>query len=204
MPIAAAELFGECNLTVGEVVRWGGRVTTTAPGVYAVSLSANGSANAGLCSDGPVSKALVQEWIARVPGFLFDGMGSPNPEEVTTFLQKNWLPDESIVYIGKATSLRARLGQLFRHRLGDCRPHAGGHWLKALSLLSDCHVFIVPCETVAIAEAKEQELLGAFVRQVSSATTKALYCRGLPIPFANREYPPGVRKQARISRDVLR
>jgi hypothetical protein len=107
-----------------------------------------------------------------------------------------WLSDENIVYIGKAASLRGRVGDYYRTTLGDPRPHAGGHWVKTLAILGRARVYFA--ETPNHEEA-EQRLLDAFRRGTSEAGRKSLFDPMLPIPFANLEFPPGTRKKHGIT-----
>src|SRR5437879_2359420 len=51
-----------------------------------------------------------------------------------------WLPDEVILYVGKATSLSTRVRQYYSTPLGARSPHAGGHFLKTLSILGELTV----------------------------------------------------------------
>jgi hypothetical protein len=202
MPIAASQLFDQIGLEIKGIVRWGSPVPCKSSGVYAVSLCDDPERNAGLIPKAPVSNALVGRWIRYVPTFSFDGKPRPSPPIVAAFLASMWLPDESIVYLGKATCLKKRLRQFHKHTLGNPKPHAGGHWLKTLTILERMHIFFCECRSAAEAEDKEKEALRAFVAQVSKRTLKGLYNAQLPIPFANREYPKGTRKQFRISGDV--
>jgi hypothetical protein len=204
MPISAHALFSSIGLTIKGSVRWGQRLPCNSAGVYAVSLSDDPDRNDRCLARAPISADLVRAWIAAVSGFTFDGVSPPEARDVVSFLERMWLPDESIVYLGKATCLRNRIGQFGRHRLGDRKPHAGGHWLKTLSNLNELNIFFCECNSVAQAELKEQEALGVFVAQVSDATKSVLYNVALPIPFANREYPGGLRKQSMIAKDVNR
>jgi hypothetical protein len=45
-----------------------------------------------------------------------------------------WLPAQPMVYIGKATCLRTRVGQFYRHRHGERRPHRGGQDVLLLTI----------------------------------------------------------------------
>jgi hypothetical protein len=203
VPIAAADLFDRIGLKIKESAPWGAPVACTKPGVYAVSLSGNPRRNAGLPPEAPVSVALVQEWIEYVATFTFDGKPRPSPSAVAAFIKQFWLPDESILYIGKATCLEDRLGQLRGHHLGNPSPHKGGHWLKTLSNLDRLHVFFCQCDSVQEAEDSEDEALALFASQVSARTRKRLYNPDMPIPFANGKDERGRLKQSRIAKSVL-
>ena len=203
MPIAVADLFHAVGLKVKDSRPWGAPVPCISPGVYAVSLSANPTRNAGLLPEAPVSLKLVREWVEYVPMLTFDGKPRPSPAAVATFIKQFWLPDESILYVGKATCLTDRLAQLGSHRLGNRSPHKGGHWLKTLSNLDHLHVYFCECDSEREAKELEGKALGAFMGQVSPRTLKRLHNPDLPIPFANAEYPQGRRKQSRIAKGVL-
>lgn len=201
MPIAPLTLFEQVGLSLTGTVRWGELPETSQPGVYAISLCADPSLNDGVLAVAPVDVLAVKRWIARVPTFCFRGECKPNAADVADFLGSYWIADESIVYIGKATSLRDRLRKFRSHVLGDRKPHAGGHWLKALSNPNGFFVHYCSCSTVAIAEHREDEALSIFKAQVSESSRQRI---ANPIPFANREHPKGARKQSEIARDVLR
>lgn len=204
MPITAANLFASVGLTITGKARWGQSIPCDDPGVYAVCLSDDPARNAQLLLTAPLCPIVVREWVEYVPTFALNGRLRPDPQDVASFLARSWLPDENIVYIGKATCLKDRLGQFRRHRIGDRRPHAGGHWLKALKNMGDLHIFFCSCPSVAVAEEREQKAIDVFAQQVSPATRQRLYNPQVPIPFANRIDAKGVRKQQVIGGDVRR
>lgn len=79
------------------------------------------------------------------PQFLTEGTGGhfkgKNPNICIDTLQKNWIDDSCVLYIGKATSLRRRLKQYID--FGDGQPvgHWGGRYiwqLKEASQLLVC------------------------------------------------------------------
>lgn len=125
----------------------------------------------------------------------------PQASDVVEVLGSFWLIDEPIIYIGKASSLRQRLGQYFRHELGDRRPHAGGHWIKTLECLQSTFIHYAETATESDARKKEDDALTIFKAGVSSQHRSRITN---PIPFANREHPRGSRKQRDIGHDVLR
>jgi hypothetical protein len=204
MPISAADLFAQVGLVVKGPTSWGADVRCNAPGVYAVSLSADCEHNDGLLDVAPVSASLIQAWIDRVPRFRFNGRRPPDARNVAEFIQRFWLPDESILYIGMTTRrLSQRLREFFRHILGDPRPHKGGKWLKTLANLEQLYIVFAECPPGSPPAQKEHELLESFCAQVSPSTLAKLHNPSLPIPFANLEFPPRVRKQICIGSDTL-
>lgn len=200
MPISPSVLFERVGIVVNGTVPWGSVPATDAPGIYAISLCADPTCNGELLADAPLDVSKVAAWLNRVPTFCFRGVVQPPAQIVADFLKTFWLEDESIIYIGKATRLRERLGQYRGHRLGDRRPHAGGHWIKTLSNLQELFIHFAVVDSESLAAAKEGEALARFKMQVSSRHRARLRN---PIPFANRAHPSGNNKQHDIRADVL-
>lgn len=125
---------------------------------------------------------------------------NPNPtvEEIVDRLSKFWLPDESILYIGQTTrqTLKARVNQYYKTCLGHPRPHAGGHWIKTLSILDKTFVHYADCDNP---KSTEDALISHFVSGISSDTKKLLFDSEHPFPFANLEFPKGNRKKHGIT-----
>jgi hypothetical protein len=91
---------------------------------------------------------------------------------------------------GMPTPLQSRIGAYYATPLGNRGPHAGGHWVKTLAVLSETFVHYAE---VADCEKAETTLLRAFSTRVSPATRQRI---GEPsLPFANLEFPDGTRKQ---------
>jgi hypothetical protein len=142
-----------------------------------------------------VSTAEVRRWVERLPGFTLAGHVSPDAEAVARHLAEWWLPDEAIAYIGKATNLANRVGQYYRTPLGDAKPHAGGHWIKTLSVLNQLTVHYAEVPDVA-PETVEDRMLSLFMAGVSAETRARHPQSALPLPFANLEGPGGRRAHA--------
>ncbi|MEX0887567.1 MAG: hypothetical protein WD009_14135 [Phycisphaeraceae bacterium] len=204
MPISASRLMTTIGFAVEGQTAWGVAPPASNPGIYLVSLNAHAERTDAARPAAPVCEQAVAQWVAHVPELELDGKPSPAVSDVVACLQGFWLPDESILYIGKATSLAQRLTQFFRHRLGNRSPHAGGHWIKTLDCLDTLHVHYCTCGSVAEAEAAETRALDAFADQVSPASRAALVGVRVPIPFPNRVCPTHGRKQTRLRRDVRR
>jgi hypothetical protein len=192
MPSAVREVMGAAGLEPAGVVSWLDPVPDRSPGVYVVSLSSDPGTTKGGLIRCPLDPGTLEAWLAVRPQLTVDG-GRPTVEELSGRLAAFWLPDEVILYIGKAgTSLRHRVDQYYRTPLGARRPHAGGHWLKTLSVLQDLHVYWAPTDEP---EPAEDELLRRFCAGVSHRTRGILRDPDHPFPFANLEWPAGTRKQ---------
>ena len=191
MPSTVSDLFNSANIPWLGVVSWGDPVPTKSSGVYVVSMSEDPGSLDGACRDAPLQLEAIGTWLERVPQFELDGQLCPSPHGILSRLQSFWLPDENIVYIGKATSLRQRVRQYYKTPLGDRRPHAGGHWIKTLSTLSLAFVHYGESDS---SSQSESEMLQTFVNGVSDDSRKRLRDPKCPFPFANLEFPPGTRK----------
>jgi hypothetical protein len=86
-----------------------------------------------------------------------DVTGLNLPEDERAF----WVPDQKIIYIGRAKQLRRRLHQFRRHVYGRTSPHRGGQAI----LLLDCAKRITWAEVPEYGNG-EAALLNAFVSAV--------------------------------------
>jgi hypothetical protein len=157
--------------------------------VYVVSLSQDPNRSVGLHAQPPIDRYSVQQWISRVPTFELD-KSKATASGVIERLSRFWLPDESILYVGKARQLRSRVNAYYATPLGDRGPHAGGHWVKTLSVL---HQTFLHFAEVADCEKVEAELLRVFARRVSQATRQRV--GDPPLPFANLEFTSAEQRQ---------
>jgi hypothetical protein len=115
-----------------------------------------------------------------------------------------WLPDEAIVYIGKATSLYSRVGGYYSTLLGDKRPHAGGHWIKTLTNLASLTVHYTEICDGRNPEDVEKAMMFAFAKGVVGTTKTNHPQPSLMIPFANLEIKGFGRRNHGIRNPVLR
>ncbi len=204
MPSTILDLLTSVGLDVCGKVNWGERIPDDLPGIYIVSLSDNPSNMGNLFEKAPLSLESINEWIGRVPILKVDH-SRPTADILATRLSQFWFPDETILYIGKASrSVRQRVRQYYNTDLGYPRPHAGGHWLKTLLMINKLNVYWTLTET---SEAKEAQLLQIFMQKVSSRSKEQLHDAMLPLPFANLEIKINnnlYRKRHGISRQVNR
>lgn len=194
MPSTPEQLLSQRRLSRHDRVAWGTVPTTTSPGVYVVH------ADEATPSPRFVTDRL-HAWLERAPKMTLHHQ-TPDAKALRAYLHGYWLADERVLYIGTATSLRARLGQFFRHRLGDTRPHRGGHWLLTLTALDRCGITYARAESPADAKAGEGEALRRFVRSVSDQSRAAHPNPELPLPFANMVHADRRRKQTALQHQV--
>ena len=184
------------------MVKWGERIPCQAAGVYVVSLSAGSTLNSGILENAPISLKAIQLWIYKVPTIELDGSGDSEPKAIAQRLSRFWLPDEDIVYIGKTgAKLVDRLKDYYATKLGDRRPHAGGHWIKTLMNLGSLYIYFAEC---SMPNRVEGCLLKSFIIGVSETTRSKLFDSQHPFPFANLEYPKGTRKWHGIGKSKKR
>ena len=177
-----------------QTLRWGVPVPMTSSGVYVISLSENVNSCTTHFATVPVDKAALERWLIIRPELRLDGQ-RPDIAALTQRLSRFWLPDEVVLYIGLASSLKGRIGGYYKTPLGARKPHAGGFFLKTLSNLQDLFVHYSP---TANFEADEQTMLEHFCHNVSTDSKKTLPDATCPFPFANLEFPA---RSAQASRD---
>ena len=163
MPSTVASLLAVAGLESGGCVDWGARVPETRTRVYLVSLTSTGRV-ANALTDCPLGDAAVDELLISCPALTLDGE-HPTRAQVAERIGSYWLPDECVLYIGLAGQpLRTRVRQYYKTRIGAAKPHKGGWWLKALSVLGELHVHYAPTDDF---EGAEEQMLRAFAAAVS-------------------------------------
>ncbi len=162
-----------------------------------VSLSRDCNRDGRVLETVPIDHEALNRWISRVPELKLNGC-KPSSDTLAKRLGEFWLPDESILYIGQTSrrSLETRTKQYYKHVLGKPSPHRGGHWIKTLTILNE--IFIHYAESSDPKET-ESRLIKAFISQVSSSSRRRLRDAERPFPFANLEFPSGIRKDHGIS-----
>lgn len=102
-----------------------------------------------------------------------------------------------VLYLGLAgTSIADRVDTYYKTALGARSPHAGGWFLKTLSPTPRRWVHWAPSMNPSVAE---DAMLERFCGGVSEPTRSLLLDPAHPFPFANLEWPPGVRKRHGIA-----
>jgi hypothetical protein len=192
MPTTIIEAFAAVALRREEIVsvRWRKPPATSEPGVYIASLTESLDTCDCKLKKPLLAAAEFQRWLDRCPKLTLDGV-QPTGQQLMDRIGRFWIPDEVILYIGRATSLSTRLRQYYRTPIGARRPHSGGYFLKLLSNLEQLWVHYVPCNDFEVAE---DAMLRRFFENVSENSRRTLHDPVHPFPFANLEWPRGTTK----------
>lgn len=189
MPSTVSAVFAAADLEPEGVVRWGEPAGDKHSGVYVVALTDQVDAVEVLPA-APISDAAIAELLAVRPELTLDRR-RPSRRELAERIAAFWLPDETIVYIGLATSLRSRVRGFYKTPIGAKRPHSGGWFLKTLANPDRLYVHFARVPDV---DAAEIAMLAAFVADVSRKTRAALADAEHPWPFGNLEVRRDGRK----------
>jgi len=182
MPSTVADVFAAAGVPPAGVVRWHTRVPQPAAGVYVVALTDDIASTGRARADAPIDRARLEYLLAVRPEVLLDG-ARPTAAELIDRLRRFWLADEVVLYIGLASrSVRTRVRQYYTTPLGARKPHAGGWWLKTLSVLDELSVHFAATPDFSAAE---ERALDAWASAVSSRSRGALHDRERLAPFAN-------------------
>ncbi|SDR63018.1 hypothetical protein SAMN05445850_8571 [Paraburkholderia tuberum] len=192
MPTTVSEAFAAAGLSPGGSVPWGTKPALPERGVYIVSLTDSLDSLQGALPRAPLSPTAFEQWLSVCPELTVDG-ARPPLEQLIQRVAAFWLPDEVVLYVGLAESqsLSDRLGQYYQTPLGKRTPHAGGYFLK---LLSNLHGLWVHYAASANPTHAESVIIGLFSSNVSDTAKRDLKDPVHPFPFANLEWPRGVRK----------
>ena len=184
--ISPADVLAAHGVPVRDSVPWGVRIRHAVAGVYIVGRHRDPTDRTGL-AQAPIDPAALREWMVRVPGLRL--RGEPvEPEALAAHLAQWWLPNTSVLYIGKAgptNPLRTRVHQFVKTPIGAAGPHRGGQWLKTLinNAGLTVHYAVLP-EAWATAEQLKDAMLGWFLQQYAP-TPPAHPEPTLTLPWAN-------------------
>jgi hypothetical protein len=196
MPSTVRCAFAAAGLEPNGCVRWGQRVEEAGPGVYVIALTEQTDSFGGLFPEGPIARDRVSELLKVRPELRVD-QRRPNESELTSRVRQFWLADEVILYIGLAgSSVRTRVSQYYRTPLGARKPHAGGWPLKLVANIGELFVHYAASSDPG---RSEDRMLARFCGAVSEGTRSRVLDPERPFPFANLEWPRGVRKRHGIT-----
>lgn len=190
---SVAELFDAAGVRHSGAVRWGQIPDEGGPGVYVIATTERADENGGL-DLAQLDRDAITELLRVRPEASVDGVAATHAS-LSTRLQEMWVRGEPAVYIGLAgTSVRARVEQFYRTKIGARAPHSGGWPLKMLE--SELWVHYGPAVDPDAAEAAMLRHFEANVPQASRAT---LVDQITVLPFANLTHPRGRRKKHGLS-----
>ena len=182
MPSTVTDIFAGAGLEPAGVVRWGTPIPETAQGVYVVALTDNIATTGAALTTSPLAWPALEHLLAVRPELRVD-RADVDADDLAKRLRSFWLPDEVALYIGLAGQpLRTRVRQYYGTPLGARKPHAGGWWLKTLSVLDELWVHYAPTPDF---EDAEKLMLLAFSDSVSPRSRAGLHDRERLMPFAN-------------------
>jgi hypothetical protein len=192
MPVTVAEAFAAIDLSQDDIatVRWRTKPARSNSGVYIVSLTSSPDSFDGKLSKPELAEIEFRRWLDVCPRMTLDGK-EPCVGQLIDRIARFWIPDEVILYIGKATDLPSRLDAYYRTSIGKSSPHSGGYFLKLLSNLDQLWVHYAECNDP---ESDEGTMLQRFCENVSQGSREALHDPAHPFPFANLEWPKGTYK----------
>lgn len=193
LPDTASTVLRSLDLLPDGPVLWGQPVRSRAAGIFIVEIAARETS-------APIDITAIRAWIERVPGLRLDGE-RPTPTALSDRLDEFWLPDQTIIYVGRtAKSLGARVAAMVQTPLGDRRPFAAGHWLQTLRDIPKLRIWWA--ETQA-PEEYEDAVCAAVAAAAGAEGRAGLPDESIVLPWANLESVTGERKPTGISGALL-
>lgn len=199
MPTTIKQLVEQVKLSSATIkkVKWETPITSKKEGIYIVSLSPSEDTNKTI-GELPISMEILKKWIKKLDYFTIDQEKTEDANIIKDRLEEFWIPDENIIYIGKAPlrkngkGIGNRVNEYYKTAIGEKRPHAGGHWIKMLRNIKDLYVYYVECSD---SDDIEKKMLVAFGELASNATKEKLTGKGPILPFANLEDGNKIKKK---------
>lgn len=182
--VSVTELFAAADVSHAGVVRWGTQLPASRPGVYCIATTADPHAAIVSTASYRPSVEALERLLESRKHLSIRGVPA-TPDSLGDLLGHFWVPDEPVMYIGKAgTSLRSRVGQFYATKLGARSPHSGGWWLKTVDFLDELYVHFALCSSPGIVE---QVMLKTFAEHISEDVRTSLLDTERIAPFANVE-----------------
>ncbi len=188
-PRSAVALIRSLDLLPDGPIVWDQALPSRSPGIFLVEVAAR-------TDEAPIDIVAVRDWLERVPGLMLDGE-RPTASALAARLNSFWIPQQTVVYVGRTTkSLAARVSSLIHTPLGDRKPHPGGHWLWTLRDVAKLRIWWA--ETTA-PEEYEDGLSNAVAEDCDPAVAAILAGFGPLLPWANMSSATGDPKRTGIT-----
>jgi len=190
MPTTIRQLFHKFDIKNFHHVKWATKFDEINEGIYVVCTSNYPDRHLGTTNMPVFDDRQINLCISTSINFQVDGLPA-TLENIKNRLAEFWLPDESILYIGKApkrlsgSGISRRVSEYFSTAIGNGGPHSGGQWIKTLKGINTFSVYYGVCQKSADIENK---MLRFFMSNVSKDSLSILYDKNLPLPFANIKY----------------
>jgi len=181
--VTPGELFAAAGFAQFAAVPWGKQVPSSGPGVYVVGVRAD-AGDPGGAGAVRIDLDALRAWLEPPGDVMLHGRPATVPV-LAAHVARWWLPDEPVLYVGKATSLLERVSQYYGTPLGARSPHRGGYWLKMLDEPRPHTVFYAATPTVEGAKRAEACMLRHFLDHARAPVGHA--DAELPLPWANLE-----------------
>jgi phosphatidate phosphatase PAH1 len=183
MPTSVNQLEDKFQLKYLKSFKWGTSFIENKNGIYIISTSKDKDFLPVYENQIVFNETQINLWMANAPNIQMNGK-KPSKLDLIKHLNGFWLPDETILYIGKAEkqTLSERICQFYNHKVGKKSPHKGGYWLKLLQNLNELYVHVYSTKESHVIE---QEMLKLFIANVSESTKSNLIDKDLCLPFAN-------------------
>lgn len=192
MPTTPTAIFKQIGLKVKGQVKWNNSIPINMCGLYVIALTDN--ADSLVCNKTPsFCDIAFDNWLKTINSgskqILIDNIPA-NRESLKQRLLEFWLPDETIIYIGKAgptknRTLRKRVNEYYMTKLCCDKKHAGGHWINVLQNINELTVFFSDYSENDIDE-MEEKMLSYFIDNVTETTKNCLHDKINCFPFANK------------------
>jgi len=168
---------------------WGRPIRAPGKGVFVVELPTPPAT-------APLELTRIGKWTEHVPTLRLDGQETTS-RAVAARIAAFWIPSTSVLYIGSSQqSMAQRVAAMERTVLGDRRPYAGAHWLKALVGIERARVWWAATDAI---EEYEDALFAAFAEAIPAEDRARLHDPAVVLPFANLRSTGGERKAHGLS-----
>ena len=191
MPTTIVSIAASLKVFVHGPVSWGSCIPSSRSGVYIIAVRSP--------VIGPVFDTnAIDDWIRTTPRLTLSGKNHSSicAQDLCAEMLKFWIPDEMIVYVGRAKVLKRRIYQFYGTPLGARRPHKGGYWIKTLASLCSLDIYWIESQNEKVLE---KDVVEFFSRNVTPAfKNHNIFRLNEYLPFANLQMPGGGNKKHKI------